>query len=102
MNRLTTDWDNLTAPGVTRPPMNPVDEARLRRLGISITEPWGEIISGYRAMGRILDRGDASGANNNTDASASNTSGTGDGGSNGGADNNTDGKNAYAKAGFST
>ena len=101
LNRLTTDWDNVTAPGVTRPPMNPVDEARLRRLGISITEPWGDIISGYRAMGRILDGGDASGADNNAGASAGDTSGTGDGGGTGGADNNTNGKNAHAKAGFS-
>ena len=102
LNRLTTDWDNLTAPGVTRPPMNPVDETRLRRLGISITESWGDIISGYKAMSQILDRGDASGADNNAGASAGDTSGTRDGGGTGGADNNTDGKNAYAKADFST
>ena len=102
LNRLITDWDNVTASGDTRPSMNPVDEVRLRRLGISITEQWGDIISGYRAMDQILDRGDASGADNNASASAGDTSGTGDGGGTGGADNNIDGKNAHAKAGFST
>ena len=50
LNELTTDWDNVIAPGVTRPPINPVDDTRLRCPGILITEPWGDIISGYRAM----------------------------------------------------
>ena len=102
LNKLTTNWDNVIAPGVTRPPMNPVDEVRLRHLKSLITEPWGDIISSYRAMGQILDGGDASGTNNNTGISAGDTSGTGDGGGTGGANNNTDGKNAHDKAGFST
>ena len=102
MNRPTTDLDNVIAPGVTRPPMNLVDEVKFKRLGISITEPWGDIISSYRAIGQILDREDASDVDNNAGASVGDTSGTGDSGSTGGADNNTDGKNAHAKAGFNT
>lgn len=38
--------------------MNSVDEARLKRLEISITEPWRDIISGCRTIGQILDIGD--------------------------------------------
>ena len=53
-------------------------------------------------MCQILDGEDASGVDNNTSANAGDTSGMGDGGGSGGMDNNTDGKNAHAKAGFST
>ena len=52
-------------------------------------------------MSQILDGGDARGADNNAGVSASDISGTGDGGGTCGANNNTDGKNAHVKAGFS-
>ena len=106
LNRLTTDWDNITAPGITQPPMNLVDETRLKRLGISITEPWRDIISGYRAISRVLDEKNddsgISGTDNNMGAGAGDKSGTEDAGGTSDADNNSDSKNAHAKAGFST
>ena len=79
-----------------------MDEAKLKHLGISITKPWADIISGYRAIGQILDKGDASSADNNAGANAVDMSGIGDGDGTGSVDNKTDGKNAHAKAGFST
>ena len=102
LNRLTTDRDNVKAPGVTEPPMKLLDEAKLRCLGISITEPWRDPISGYRAMNQILDGQDASSVDNNAGAKASDISDTGDNSGTGSADNNTDGKNTHAKAGFNT
>ena len=86
--------------------MNLVDEARLRYLGILITELWGDIICGYRAMGRILNReNDSSGisdADNNADTDVVDTSGTGDGNGTNGPNNNSNSKNSYTKASFST
>lgn len=62
--------------------MNPVDETRLKHLGILITELLGDIISDNKAMGQILDVGNA--------------------GSTDGVDNNSDNNNTYVKAGFGT
>ena len=77
-----------------------MDEERLKHLGISITELWRDIISGYRAIGRILDGRNTSGVDNNAGASAGDTSSTGDDGGIDSVDNNTDSKNAHVKAGF--
>ena len=53
-------------------------------------------------MGQILNGRDTSGADNNAVANMGESSDTRDGSSTGGTDNNTDGKNARIKAGFST
>ena len=81
-----------------------MDEVKLRRLEISITEPCGDIISGYKAKNQILDREMLVAIVVHTimRVCASDTSGTGDGGNIDGANNNSDSKNANAKAGFST
>ena len=106
LNKLTTDWDNVIVLGVTQSPMNLVDETRLGRLGILITESQGDIVSGYRAIGQILGRGDnasgTSGADNNTGVGAGDTSGTRDASGTGSTNNNSDSKHTHVKAGFST
>lgn len=51
LSKLTTNWDNLIALGITPPTMNAVDNIRLQRLGISIPEPWRVIVSGYKRIG---------------------------------------------------
>lgn len=52
--RLTSDWQNITRPGVRAPSMAPIEDIRLKRLGISISEPWGDITDGYNAKGLII------------------------------------------------
>lgn len=47
LNKLTIDWANITeAWRYCSLNGTPVDEQRLKRLGISITEPWRDIVSG--------------------------------------------------------
>ena len=79
LNRLTKDWENVTNPGVTQLPMNPLDEVKLRHRRILTTELWGNIISSYKAISQILDKRNASGisvADNNVGAGIDNISGT--------------------------
>ena len=86
--------------------MNPVEEVKLIRLEISITNSWGDIISSYQALSPVLDgKNDArstSSADNNAYISVSDMSDIGDIGGTGSTDNNFDSKNVYVKAGFST
>ena len=74
--------------------MNPLDDAKLRYQGISIMEPWEDIISGFRAMGQILDKENNTSSTgdmeNNAGAGVGDTSDIGDAGSTGGANNNFD------------
>lgn len=76
------DKEIITAQNVTLPIINAVDITRLNNLWISITKLSGEIVSGSKAIGQILEERESN--------------------STGGAANNADGKNAYAKVGFST
>ncbi len=43
---LTIDWANISEPGITLPSGASVDERRLERLKVTITEPWEDIILG--------------------------------------------------------
>ena len=44
--RLTSDWQNITRPSVRAPSMAPIEDIQLKRLGISILEPWDDITDG--------------------------------------------------------
>lgn len=81
MSKLTTNRDSVTALSITQPTINLINETRLKHLRISIIEPWGDIISGYKTISQILDKRNA--------------------GSNTGANNNSNDKNVHAKTGFS-
>ena len=52
--RLTSDWQNITCLGVRGPSMAPIEDIGLKPLGISISEPWGNIPDGYNAKGLII------------------------------------------------
>lgn len=75
------DWNSITALGIIWSLINPMDKTKLKYLEILITEPWWDIISGYKATSEILNK-------KNT-------------GSIDGINNNSHNKNAYAKTSFS-
>ena len=52
--RLTSDWQNITYPGVRAPSMVPIEDIRLKQLGLSISEPWGDITDGYNRKRLII------------------------------------------------
>ena len=52
--RFTSDWQNITCPGVRALSMVPIEDIQLKRLGISISEQWGDITDGYNAKGLII------------------------------------------------
>ena len=52
--RLTSNWQNITRPGVRALSMAPIEDIQLKWLGISISEPWGDITDRYNAKGLII------------------------------------------------
>ena len=52
--RLTNDWQNIIRPGVRALSMASIEDIRLKLLGISISEPWGDITDEYNAKGLII------------------------------------------------
>ena len=52
--QLTSDWQNITRPGVRALSIAPIQDIQLKQLGISISEPWGDITDRYNTKGLII------------------------------------------------